>query len=81
MKYSLQCQQCVCPWKFNTVMLLYSRFNQYMYNSVPVEDTLWSNSINNVLNHAVVDLYHAVLSFYNPAASIHNNTYETGHIT
>lgn len=62
-------------------MLLYSRFNQYMYNSVPVEDTLWSNSINNVLNHAVVDLYHAVLSFYNPAASIHNNTYETGHIT
>lgn len=62
-------------------MLLYSRFNQYMYNSVPVEDTLWSNSINNVLNHAVVDLYHAVLSFYNPAAFIHNNTYETGHIT
>lgn len=62
-------------------MLLYSRFNQYMYNSVPVEDTLWSNSINNVLHHAVVDLYHAVLSFYNPAAFIHNNTYETGHIT
>lgn len=45
----------------------------------------WGHSVEqlyyNVLHHAVVDLYHAVLSFYNPAAFIHNNTYETGHIT